>query len=117
MLQEELDLKPGQSFLDVGCGCGIVTACAAYLVSTPPTPPGVLYSPSGFAVRCSRKSSAYMYRSGESSHVGESAADEALTIVEGAAYHACRWGAVAALSHWSVQGLELVELDFTPSCK
>ena len=33
LLQEELDLKPGQSFLDVGSGCGIVTACAAYLVS------------------------------------------------------------------------------------
>ncbi len=31
-MQEELDLKPGHSFLDVGSGCGIITACAAYLV-------------------------------------------------------------------------------------
>ena len=37
MLQEELDLKPGHSFLDVGSGCGIIAACAAYLVS--PLPP------------------------------------------------------------------------------
>ena len=36
MLQEELDLKPGHSFLDVGSGCGIIAACAAYLVSPPP---------------------------------------------------------------------------------
>lgn len=41
LLQEELDLKPGHSFLDVGCGCGIVTACAAYLVSTPSIPSSV----------------------------------------------------------------------------
>ena len=32
LLQEELDLKPGHSFLDVGSGCGIIAACAAYLV-------------------------------------------------------------------------------------
>ena len=37
LLQEELDLKPGHSFLDVGSGCGIIAACAAYLAS--PSPP------------------------------------------------------------------------------
>ncbi len=35
-MQEELDLKPGHSFLDVGSGCGIIAACAAYLVSLLP---------------------------------------------------------------------------------
>ncbi len=30
--QEELDLQPGQRFLDVGSGCGIITACGAFLV-------------------------------------------------------------------------------------
>ncbi|EIE27207.1 PCMT-domain-containing protein [Coccomyxa subellipsoidea C-169] len=29
---QELDLQPGHRFLDVGSGCGIVTACAALLV-------------------------------------------------------------------------------------
>ena len=36
LLQEELDLKPGHSFLDVGSGCGIIAACAAYLASFSP---------------------------------------------------------------------------------
>lgn len=34
-MQEELDLKPGHRVLDVGSGCGIITACAAFLVRPP----------------------------------------------------------------------------------
>ncbi len=28
---EALDLQPGHAFLDIGCGCGLVTAAAAFL--------------------------------------------------------------------------------------
>lgn len=32
---EALQLQPGQRFLDVGTGCGILVACAAHIVSRP----------------------------------------------------------------------------------
>jgi len=31
---EALDLEPGHKVLDVGAGCGIINACAAYMVSS-----------------------------------------------------------------------------------
>ena len=41
--QEELDMKPGHSFLDVGSGCGIIAACAAYLVGLSPSGPAPVH--------------------------------------------------------------------------
>eukprot|EP00798_Chlamydomonas_sp_ICE-L_P003388 gene3388-13428_t len=29
---EALDVQPGQTFLDAGCGCGVIAAVAAYMV-------------------------------------------------------------------------------------
>ena len=40
LAQEELDLKPGHSFLEVGSGCGIIAACAAFLVRLLPLTTG-----------------------------------------------------------------------------
>lgn len=70
-----------------------------------------------------------MYCSGEAVVLRELGADQALTAVEGPAYHECRWagvaarwastarGAAVALSRWSMQGLELADPDFAPSCQ
>jgi protein-L-isoaspartate O-methyltransferase len=33
---EALDLQPGHAFLDIGCGCGLVTAAAAFLARPGP---------------------------------------------------------------------------------
>ena len=38
MSLEALDIQPGHRVLDIGCGCGIVSAICAYLV-TPPSAP------------------------------------------------------------------------------
>ena len=34
---EALDLQPGHAFLDIGSGCGLVTATAAFLVRARPS--------------------------------------------------------------------------------
>ena len=56
-VQEELDLQPGHRFLDVGSGCGILTACGALLVrhtaclqSRAPCPLSVLKARGGLGV-------------------------------------------------------------------
>ena len=44
MSLEAMDIQPGHRVLDIGCGCGVVSAICAFLVTPQPAPPAAAAS-------------------------------------------------------------------------